>query len=58
MFNLFITFLENSIVLTYVGGDRDKNVKDTCKGLRWTTYLTFLCEPTAIHVSYDLEYSF
>ncbi|XP_001947368.2 putative uncharacterized protein DDB_G0289263 [Acyrthosiphon pisum] len=40
---------ENSIVLTYVGGDRDRDVQDTCKGLRWTTYLTFLCAPTAIH---------
>ncbi|CAI6365347.1 unnamed protein product [Macrosiphum euphorbiae] len=40
---------ENSIVLTYVGGDRDRDVQDTCKGLRWTTYLTFVCDPTATH---------
>jgi len=49
-------FLESSIVLTYVGGDRDRDVEDTCRGLRWTTYLTFLCDPLAIHVSYYLEW--
>ncbi|XP_022173979.1 putative uncharacterized protein DDB_G0291812 [Myzus persicae] len=40
---------ENSIVLTYVGGDRDRDIEDTCKGLRWTTYVTFICDPLAIH---------
>uniref|UniRef100_A0A2S2PDS5 MRH domain-containing protein n=1 Tax=Schizaphis graminum TaxID=13262 RepID=A0A2S2PDS5_SCHGA len=42
---------EKSIVLTYVGGDRDRYAEDTCKGLRWKTYLTFICDPS---IEYDI----
>ncbi|XP_026804026.1 protein PFC0760c-like [Rhopalosiphum maidis] len=37
---------ENNIVLTYISGDRDRYTEDTCKGLRWKTYLTFICDPS------------
>jgi len=49
---MFITFLENnSVVLTYMSGNRGRYAEDTCKGLRWKTHLKFLCDPYANHVS-------
>jgi len=47
---MFVTFLGNSVVLTYMS-DRDRYAEDTCKGLRWKTHLKFLCDPYANHVS-------
>jgi len=40
---------ENDIVLSYAGGNIDKNPRDTCKGLKWNTYLTFVCYPNAFN---------
>lgn len=53
IFNTYL-YLENSIVLTYVGGDEDRDPRDTCKGQRWTTYLAFVCDPFSTSVSYNL----
>ncbi|XP_025193757.1 putative uncharacterized protein DDB_G0282133 [Melanaphis sacchari] len=37
---------ENSIMLTYTSGDRDRYTEDTCKGFRWKTHVKFLCDPS------------
>ncbi|VVC42634.1 Hypothetical protein CINCED_3A010286 [Cinara cedri] len=40
--NVFIN--DNNIVLTYIGDDGNRDPRDPCKGLRWSTYLTFICD--------------
>ncbi|XP_050526481.1 probable cyclin-dependent serine/threonine-protein kinase DDB_G0292550 isoform X2 [Daktulosphaira vitifoliae] len=36
---------EHTVVLTYINGDINTNPNDICKGNRWKTYLTFICNP-------------
>ncbi|XP_050429094.1 uncharacterized protein LOC126838598 isoform X1 [Adelges cooleyi] len=39
---------EKTIVLTYTGGDINTDLDNECRGNRWKTYLTFICNPYVI----------
>lgn len=55
IYNIYLFFfllLEDTIVLTYVGGDINMKSKDTCKGQRWTAYMTFICDPFVTSVRF------
>lgn len=46
------TVLGTSVMLKYVGGDKEPGAPDEYNGQRWTTYLTFICDMYATKVSF------